>query len=85
LSSREKLIEAMKINPKDVSFEEINALLIHSGCTRRQPRSGSSHYFYTHPAISEPVNIPKARPIKAIYVKRALRMIDEIKEALANE
>lgn len=75
----------MKNNPKDISFNEIDSLLSWHGCTRRQPRSGSSHYFYTHPAISGTLTIPYARPIKAIYVKKALKMIEEIKEALTNE
>lgn len=82
LSKREKLIEKMRNNPKDIPFEELDALLKYYGCQSRQPKSGSSHYFYTHPVASEPLSIPKARPIKAIYIKRALQMIDEIKEGL---
>lgn len=85
LGKREKLIEKMNNNPKDVPFEDINNLLTHYGCQVRQPKSGSSHYIYTHPAASEPLTIPKRRPIKAIYVKKALQMIDEIKEALGDE
>lgn len=75
----------MRNNPKDVPFEELNNLLIHYGCQVRQPNKGSSHYYYTHPAATEPLSIPRDRPIKAVYVKRALRMIDEIKEDLENE
>lgn len=75
----------MRNNPKNVPFEDIDNLLQHYGCKVRQPSGGSSHYYYTHPAMSEPLCIPKARPIKAVYVKKALQMIDEIKEALKDE
>lgn len=68
LGQREKLIERMKNNPKDIPFEEINALLVHFGCQVRQPKNGSSHYYYTHPAASEPLSIPKARPVKAVML-----------------
>ena len=85
MSKREKLIEEMRNNPKDVSFDQLNTVLLYYGCTVRQPKSGSSHFYYTHPAASEPLSIPKARPIKAVYVKHAIKMIEEIEEALKNE
>lgn len=85
LGKREKLLESMKNNPKDVPFEQIDALLMYYGCTRRQASKGSSHYFYTHPAVPYPVNIPRHKPVKAIYIKQALEMIDQIREVLDNE
>lgn len=85
MGRREKLIESIKRNPKDVDFEDIDNLLKHYGCTVRQRGRGSSHYKYTHPAINWNLEIPKDKPIKAIYARRALEMIDDIKEALKNE
>lgn len=81
MSKREKLIERMKNNPKDVPFEDIDSLLIYYGFTRQ----GTKHYFYTHPAVSEVVTIPRHKPIKAVYIERALRVIDEVKEVINNE
>lgn len=71
---------AMRNNPKDVAFEELKSLLCYYGCSVRQKSRGSSHYTFSHPAILYALTIPKDRPVKAIYVKRALVMIDEIKE-----
>ena len=85
MGKREKLILRIKNNPKNVPFEELDTLLQYYGCQVRQPGSGSSHYYYTHPAASEPLSVPKGRPIKAVYVRRALKMIDEIKEAINDE
>jgi hypothetical protein len=85
LSKREKLIASIKHNPKDVPFEDIDNLLKHFGCKVTQRSRGSSHYKYTHSAVDWVLEIPKEKPIKAIYARRALDMIDEIKEALNGE
>ncbi len=80
MSRREKLITAMRNNPKGVAFAELKSLLCYYGCSVRQKSRGSSHYTFTHPAIPYALTIPKDRPVKAVYVKRALAMIDEIEE-----
>lgn len=86
MGKRETLIASIRNNPKDVAFEDIDNLLKYYGCTVRQKGRGSSHYLYTHPAIQKGVlNIVKDKPIKAIYAKRALDMIDRIREVLDNE
>jgi len=85
MSRRDKLLAAMKNNPKDVSFESLRRFLTGVGCTCRQGASGGSHYVFTHPATpTKHITIPKARPVKSIYVKRALAWIEEIKEAIDN-
>lgn len=85
MGKREKLIASIRRNPKDVDFEDIDSLLKYYGCTVRQKGRGSSHYKYTHPAIKWNLEIPKDKSIKAIYARRALEMIDEIKEAFESE
>jgi hypothetical protein len=76
---------SIKNNPKDVPFDDIDNLLRHFGCKCTQKRRGSSHYKYTHPAVSYVLEIPKDKPIKAVYAKRALMMIEDIKEVLDDE
>lgn len=85
MSKREKLIAAIRNNPKNVAFEDIDTLLRHYGCTVKQKSRGSSHYKYSYEAVAWILEIPKDKPIKAIYAKRALEMIDEIMEVLENE
>ncbi len=47
----EKLLQKIKNNPKQVKFEELDKILTRTGFEKRQPRGGSSHYFYTKGAL----------------------------------
>ena len=76
-----KLYEKIKNNPRDVRFEVIDKLLTKvGGFTRRNPGGGSSHYTYSHPDSEDIITIPKDKPIKPIYIKKALRAFE-----IANE
>lgn len=76
----ERLYEKIKKNPKNVKFEEIDKLLVNHGGFI--PRNGKgSHCIYKHPSlndIEDYVNIPRAKPIKEIYIKRALRKFEKV-------
>jgi len=76
MSRFEKLLLGMKQNPKNVSFEELDKVLKKCGFERRNPGSGSSHYTYAHPQLMDILTVPKSRPVKAVYVKRALQLIE---------
>ena len=41
---------------------------------------GCSHYVFSHPVYPLPVTLPAHRPIKPVYVKQFLDMVDSIKE-----
>lgn len=75
-----KLYSRIVQNPKDVSFAELDRVLKFYNFDRRQPRSGSSHYNYSHPKLAEILTIPKDRPVKDIYVKQALAAIEKLLE-----
>lgn len=81
MSHYKKLYEKVKNNPKDVSFNEIDKLLTKiGGFTRRNPSKGSSHYTYSHPDLIDIITIPKNKPIRTIYIKKALSAFDMVKE-----
>ena len=70
-----KLYDAAVNNPKAVRFEELDKLLRRAGFEVRQPRSGSSHYFYRKGA--KIISIPRHAPyLKAPYVKEALALLE---------
>lgn len=80
MSHYEKLYNKIKNNPKNVSFAEIDKLLVKvGGFTRRNPSGGSSHYTYSHPDLVDIITIPKDRPIKPVYIKRALAAFEMVK------
>ncbi|WP_003545742.1 hypothetical protein [Desulfotomaculum nigrificans] len=80
LSKISKLYAQIVNNPKNVKFETLDRFLKQYGFVCRQPSGGSSHYNYYHPELPDILTIPYARPIKAIYVKKAIAAIEKIKE-----
>ncbi|MDA8228661.1 MAG: type II toxin-antitoxin system HicA family toxin [Desulfitobacterium hafniense] len=81
----DKLYTQIVNNPKDVSFEDLDKILIRYGFNRRQSRKGTSHYTYTHPALTEIVTVPFARPLKAVFVKEAINVIRKLERTEKNE
>lgn len=76
-----KLYDKIKNNPKDVSFEEIDKLLVNIGGFTKRNGSRKSHFFYTHDdlkGIEGYVNIPYAKPIKSLYIKKALQAFEQV-------
>lgn len=81
MTQRDKLYAQIVNNPKNVNFEDLDKLLKQNGFTCRQPSGGSSHYIYYHPELpGDKLSIPKARPLKAVYVKEAINRINKIME-----
>jgi hypothetical protein len=81
LDAGEKLYLKIKNNTKDVSFEEIDKLLVNFGGFTRRNGSRKSHWIYKHPElhyIDGYVNIPMHKPIKSTYIKKALRLFEEV-------
>lgn len=78
MSRHEKLLEKIRNNPKNISFETIDNILTRVGFIKRG--TGGSHFIYTHPKLEQPINIPYNKPIKAIYIKRAISAIEELEK-----
>lgn len=77
MTKRQKRLERIRGNPKNVRFEDLDQLLIAFGFTRRQPRGGSSHYIYARGELR--LTIPMNRPhLREVYVKNVLKLLDEI-------
>jgi predicted RNA binding protein YcfA (HicA-like mRNA interferase family) len=75
MSKFEKDLAKLKHNPKNVHFEELEKILLRFGFTKRQ--RGSSHVVFTKG--KNILTVPIKRPfLKAVYVKQALEVIEEI-------
>lgn len=64
---------------QNVRFEDLDKVLKYYGFDCRQPKGGSSHYTYFHTNLPDILTVPKDKPIKAIYVKKAIMAIDKLK------
>ena len=69
-----KLLQAFENNPADVSFDDLEKLMTKVGGFTCRKGKGD-HYTFSHPKLQEISTVDsrgKRRPLKAIYVKRAL-------------
>lgn len=83
----EKLYRKIKNNPKDVKFYELEKLLTKVGGFTSHPSKGD-HYAFTHPDLDFPITIDsrgKHRPLKPIYVKKAIRIFEELNPGFGKE
>jgi len=79
MSKREKQLEKIKNNPKNVTFDDLVSLLEYFGCIFREGKG--SHFVYTHFCFGEEEHtLPRQKPMGVIYVKKAIANIERIKE-----
>ena len=77
MTRKEKLLEKVRNNPKNVPFEDLDKLVRWVAFILRTQKSGTSHFVYTKPGCPAPLTIPKKNPVNEAYVKLALRFIDD--------
>ncbi len=73
MGKKQKFLALIKNNPKNVDFKKLKKLLASFGyeCVN----TGGSHFVFrkqNYPSIT----IPLRRPIKAIYVKKVLQILE---------
>lgn len=75
----QKLLDKMRNNPQgDWTIDDIQTVAGHIDGMTVTPPSGGSHYGVAHPDRNETLTIPAKRPIKPIYVRNFVSMIDSI-------
>lgn len=75
MSKIDKILAKMKNNPRDWHIEEIKVIAKRYGLTFTQP--GTSHVTFRTVSGSK-VTIPAHKPIKPIYIKLFIALLDEI-------
>jgi len=77
MARADKTLEEMRANPRDWRISSLEAVAATFGVNRRKP--GGSHVIFEHPAVAEVLSVPARRPIKPIYVRRFVRLIDSVR------
>lgn len=72
----DKLIEKMRNNPLDWHIADLEKIALHFKVFVRNGKG--SHATFSHANWTEILTVPAHRPIKAIYVKKFLALIDNI-------
>jgi predicted RNA binding protein YcfA (HicA-like mRNA interferase family) len=78
MGSVDKIISAMRNNPRDWAMAKLLTVASHYGLEVRS--AGGSHHVFSHPSVKDSLSVPARRPIKAIYIKRFVALIDQIQE-----
>ena len=80
MTKREKRLERIRQNPNNVSLDALRRVLEDYGFEHKRT-SGSHHTFsYTQGGETKLFTVPFRRPIKAVYVKKVLKLLDQIIE-----
>ena len=78
MSGADKLIAKMRNNPRDWQIDTLVSIADKNGIEVRS--HGGSHYIFSHPKVSFHPSVPAHRPIKPVYVKQFIDLIDALKE-----
>jgi hypothetical protein len=61
-------------------IEEVISVAEANGVAWRRPGRGGSHVIFSATGVCEIVSIPDKRPIKPIYIRTFIALIDAVKE-----
>ncbi len=77
---RDKLLEKMRVNPRnDWRIEDVQTIADRYGLSFNRPKGGSSHVTLRHNSGSK-LTIPDHRPIKPVYIRKLVKLIDQLGE-----
>jgi len=72
------MLAKMRANPRDWSMETLLSLAVFYGVEVRH--DGGSHYVFTDSVSGDSLTVPFKRPIKPVYVRRFVEIIDAIRK-----
>lgn len=78
MSKHEKLLARMRNNLRDWRIDDLTAVAERFGIEWRN--EGGSHHVFSFPGVEEDVCVPAHRPIKPVYVRHFLALVDKVKE-----
>jgi len=75
MTAAAKILGRMRNNPTGWRIEDLKTVAARFKIEYRQP--GTSHVTFRHPTGAK-LTVPARRPIKPVYVKKFLQLIDEV-------
>ena len=74
MTKADKTLDQMRGNPRDWRIEDLEAAARRLGLMVRKP--GGSHVIFQKSGCSLEVSVPARKPIKPVYVRRLIDLID---------
>ena len=85
MTKHDKLLDAMRRNPHgDWTISDIERVCRPCGIAVMPPKRGD-HYKLAHAARAEILTVPAHRPIRAVYIRAVIDMIDDVQRTLREE
>lgn len=78
MTKADKKIEKMRNNPRDWQITDLEVIAYSFGIAVRKGKG--SHVSFTHPKWMEILTVPAHRPVKPVYVRKFILLIDTLKE-----
>ena len=78
MTTADKTLDRMRNNPRDWRIDDLLTVAERYGIEARN--NGGSHHVFSAVGTGDSPCVPAHRPIKTVYVKRFIVMIDTIKE-----
>ena len=78
MSKRAKTLDSMRNNPRDWRIDDLLVVSKQFGIECRS--SGGSHYVFSFRNVANDVTVPARRPIKSVYIRQFLLLVDAVKE-----
>ena len=82
MSKREKFLHKLRNNKTDWRISDLIKIARQFSIKHEQP--GTSHVTFRFPS-RKMLTVPARKPIKPIYIKKFIELIDELKEAEQSE
>ncbi len=74
--NKDKLFEKMRNNPRDWRIEQLETIAKQHAVIVR--KTGGSHVVFDHPSWVELLCVPAKRPIKPVYIKKFVTLIESL-------
>ena len=78
VSKHEKLLARMRNNRQNWRIDDLMVVANRLGIDWRN--EGGSHHVFSFPGVEADVCVPAHRPIKPVYVRQFLLLVDQVEE-----
>ena len=75
-----KALQKMRRSQIGWRIEDLRAAARENSIDWRRPSGGGSHVIFSAPGIRDIVSVPSKRPIKPVYVRKLIALIDAAKD-----
>ena len=85
VAAASKTLQRMRKNQTGWRIDQLQSIAAENGVGWRTPGHGGSHVIFSASGVREIVSVPAKRPIKPVYIKRFLALIDNAVEVRQDE